>query len=52
MIDAPTIAQTAEQPTAVVHLRIPKAAIREEMGPARDEVMRTLAAQGVVPSGP
>ena len=52
MIDAPMIAETAEQPTAVVHLTIPKDAIQREMGPARDEVMRALAAQGVTPSGP
>jgi effector-binding domain-containing protein len=52
MIDTPTIAQTAEQPTAVVHLTIPKDAIRQEMGPAREEVMRALAAQGVTPAGP
>jgi effector-binding domain-containing protein len=52
MIDAPTIAQTAEQPTAVVHLTIPKDAIQREMGPARDEVLRALAAQGMTPAGP
>ena len=52
MIDAPTIAQTTEQPTAVVHLTIPKDAIQREMGPARDEVMRALAAQGVTPAEP
>ena len=52
MIDAPTITQTAEQPTAVVHLTIPKDAIRREMGPAREEVMRALAAQGATPAGP
>jgi len=52
MIDAPTITQTSTQPTAVVHLTIPKDAIQREMGPARDEVMRALAEQGATPSGP
>jgi effector-binding domain-containing protein len=52
MIDAPKITQTNAQPTAVVHLTIPKDAIQREMGPARDEVMRTLAEQGATPSGP
>jgi effector-binding domain-containing protein len=52
MIDAPTITQTSAQPTAVVHLTIPKDAIQREMGPARDEVVRTLAEQGATPSGP
>jgi effector-binding domain-containing protein len=52
MIDTPTIAESAAQPTAVVHLTIPRERIRDEMGPARDEVLRTLAAQGVTPAGP
>lgn len=52
MIDTPTIAESAAQPTAVVHLTIPRERIRDEMGPAREEVMRTLAAQGVTPAGP
>ena len=52
MIDAPTITETTEQPTAVVHLTIPKDAIRREMGPAREEVMRALAEQGATPAGP
>lgn len=52
MIDAPTITQASAQPTAVVHLTIPKDAIQREMGPAREEVMRTLAEQGATPSGP
>ena len=52
MIDTPTIAESSAQPTAVVHLTIPREHIRDEMGPAREEVMRTLAAQGVTPAGP
>lgn len=52
MIDAPTITQTTTQHTAVVHLTIPRSDIQKEMGPARQDVMRTLAAQGVTPSGP
>jgi effector-binding domain-containing protein len=52
MIDTPTITRSAEQRTAVVHLTIPRAEIQRAMGPARDEVMSALAAQGVTPTGP
>jgi effector-binding domain-containing protein len=52
MIDTPAIMTTAEQPTAVIHLTIPRADIRKEMGPAHQELFATLAAQGVTPTGP
>ena len=52
MIDTPAITTTAEQPTAVIHLTIPRSEIQKEMGPAHRELFSTLAAQGVTPTGP
>lgn len=52
MIDPPQIAETAVQPTAVIRLTIPRAGIREVMGPGITELMGALAAQGIAPAGP
>ena len=52
MIDTPAITTTPEQQTAVVHLTIPRAEIQHAMGPAHQELLSTLAAQGVTPAGP
>jgi effector-binding domain-containing protein len=52
MIDTPAITTTSEQPTAVIHLTIPRAEIQRAMGPAHQELFSTLAAQGVSPTGP
>lgn len=52
MIDLPIIVQTSRQFTAVIHLTIPREEIRHVMGPALSEVMATVAAQGLTPSGP
>ena len=52
MIDAPAVTTTAEQPTAVIHLTIPRSEIQKEMGPAHQELFSTLAAQGIAPTGP
>ena len=52
MIDTPAITTTVEQPTAVIHLTIPRSEIQKEMGPAHQELFSTLAAQGVTPTGP
>jgi len=51
MIDTPTITTTELQPTAVIHLTIPRAEIQQVMGPAHKELFSTLAAQGVKPVG-
>ena len=51
MIDTPQILETAAQPTAIIHVTVPSARIREVMGPGLRELMSTLAAQGVVPTG-
>lgn len=52
MIEAPQITQTTAQPTAVIHLTIPKDQIQHVMGPGIQELMSTVAAQGVKPTGP
>lgn len=52
MLDKPTIVQTDAQQTAVIRLTIPREEIQNAMGPAMQEVMQTLAAQGIAPTGP
>jgi hypothetical protein len=52
MIDTPAITTTADQPTAVIRLTIPRSDIQKEMGPAHQELFSTLAAQGIAPTGP
>ena len=52
MIDTPAITTTREQPTAVIHLTIPREEIQKAMGPAHQELFSTLAAQGITPAGP
>ena len=50
--EQPYITQTTEQLAAVIHLTIPREKIGEEMGPAFQELMATLGAQGIAPAGP
>lgn len=52
MIDEPKILQTAAQPTAVIHLKIPREQIQDVMGPGYAELLSTLRDQFVFPSGP
>lgn len=52
MIDAPQIVQTDAQPAAVIRLTIPRAEIRNVMGPGMGELMAAVAAQGIAPAGP
>ena len=52
MLDDPQIVRTDTQPTAVIHLTIPRAEIQDLMGPAISEVMAAVAAQGMAPAGP
>lgn len=52
MIDTPRIVQTAEQPTAVIRLTVPRDQIRTVMGPGIGELMAAVAAQGIAPTGP
>lgn len=52
MIDAPAILQTTRQATAVIRLTVPREEMPTVMGPAIAELMATVAAQGVGPTGP
>ncbi|MES2072559.1 MAG: GyrI-like domain-containing protein [Pseudomonadota bacterium] len=51
MLKNPHVTQTAAQPTAIIRLTIPRAEIQQVMGPAFQEVMATLGAQGLKPAG-
>jgi effector-binding domain-containing protein len=52
MLEKPQITDSNAQPAAVIHLTIPREAIREHMGPGYKELMSTLESQGVKPTGP
>jgi effector-binding domain-containing protein len=52
VIDPPRIVQTDALLTAVIHLTIPRSEIQRVMGPAIQEVLGVVAAQGLAPSGP
>jgi effector-binding domain-containing protein len=52
MLDTPQITQTATQLTAVIHLMIPREDIQSVMEPGISELMATIAAQGITPTGP
>jgi effector-binding domain-containing protein len=52
MIDTPSVTQSEARSTAVIHLTIPRAEIQTVMGPAIQEVMATVASQGIAPAGP
>lgn len=52
MIERPQVMQTEAQRIAAIHLTIPKAAIQHEMGPGLNELMETVAGQGVGITGP
>jgi effector-binding domain-containing protein len=52
MLDTPQIMETAAQPTAVIHLTVPRQEIQNVMGPGLHELMAALAAQGIASAGP
>jgi len=52
MIDEPKVVTTETQPAAVIHLTIPRSEIQNAMGPGLNELMSTLKAQGITPTGP
>jgi len=52
VIDEPQVVQTRQQLTASIHLVVPGPEMPEFMGPAIEELMRTLADQGIKPTGP
>ena len=52
MIDEPRILQTTARRAAVIHVTCPRDQIRDVMGPGYSELMDTLKAQGLTPTGP
>ena len=52
MFETPHITQSTAQQAAVIHLTIPRDQIRTAMGPAIQEVIETVAAQGTGPARP
>jgi len=52
MIETPQIIQTSADHTAVIHLTVPRQEIHKVMGPAMQEVLATVAAQGATRTGP
>ncbi|HLN65348.1 MAG TPA: GyrI-like domain-containing protein [Symbiobacteriaceae bacterium] len=52
MIEPPRITQSTPQLIACIHLTVPRAEIHNVMGPGRQELMETVAAQGITPAGP
>jgi effector-binding domain-containing protein len=51
MLETPAITETTAHPAAVIRLTIPRAEIRNVMGPGIGELMSTIAAQGIAPAG-
>ena len=51
-IDPPQVMRSDRHDAAVIHLRIPRDEMRSAFGPAIEEVLAALAAQGVAPKGP
>ena len=52
MIDTPRITQSAARQTACIPLTVPRAEIRNVMGPGYKELMDAIAAQGIATAGP
>jgi effector-binding domain-containing protein len=52
MIDTPQITLSDACITAVIRMTVPRREIRNVMGPGIQEVMSTVAAQGISPAGP
>lgn len=52
MLDTPQITHTIAQLTAIIHIIVPRDEIQNVMGPGISELMATIAAQGIAPTGP
>jgi effector-binding domain-containing protein len=52
VIETPKILQTVAQPTAIIHVTIPRDQIQKVMGPGLKELLATLGKQGIAPIGP
>jgi len=51
-LDPPRILEIEAQAIALVHVTVPRARIREAMGPGREELMAAVTAQEAGPTGP
>ena len=52
MIAPLSIVETEDQPSAVIHITIPRDQIQEVMHPAMMEVIEAVSTQGIGPAGP
>jgi effector-binding domain-containing protein len=52
MLDQPQITRTESRLAAVIRLTISRNEIQQVMGPGINELMQTIAAQGIAPEGP
>ena len=52
MIDPPKVVTTDARPAAVIHLTVPRDGMMRAMRPAVEELLSTLATQGIGPAGP
>ncbi len=52
MTSTPEIVHTTTQPTAAIHVTVPREEIQDAMGPAIRELYQTIAGQGITPAGP
>lgn len=52
MLETPQITRTAARPIAVVRLTVPRAEIRNVMGPGLGELRAAVAGQGIAADGP
>lgn len=52
MLESPHIAQSPAQQTAVIRMKIPREQMPQVMGPAIQEVLGAVGAQGIGPIGP
>ena len=51
-MNRPEIVQTTAQPSAIIHIVVPRDEIQNVMGPTIGEVYQGIAAQGTAPAGP
>jgi effector-binding domain-containing protein len=52
MIDTPSTLYASVQNTATIHLTVPRTKMQQVMGPAIQEVLAAVTAQGAKPTGP
>lgn len=51
MLEAPQITHITAQPTAIIHILVPREEIQSVMGPTIQELFSTIATQGIAPAG-